>query len=182
MFGLILKFIIILKSSLIQIPFQKKSFFNGFRIGSGSVINNPSSISIGNKVNIGKNAVLNCSLDKKTSLNIGDNVYIGRDFQLNAYQSVVIEDDALISDRVYISDATHNYDSDKPIKNQGTRFLGEVCIKSGSWIGIGSVIMPGVIGKNSVVGANSVVTKNVPENSIVAGSPAKIINSKSLSN
>ena len=80
MFGLINSFITILRSSLIQIPFQKKSFFNGFRIGSGSVINNPSSISIGVKVNIGKNAVLNCSLDKKTSLKIEDNVYIGRDF------------------------------------------------------------------------------------------------------
>lgn len=44
------------------------------------------------------------------------------------------------------------------------------------WIGENVVIMPNVIiGKNSIIGANSVVTKNVPENSIIAGNPAHII-------
>ena len=39
------------RSFFIQIPFKKKSIFNGFRIDKGSVINNPSSIEIGEKVN-----------------------------------------------------------------------------------------------------------------------------------
>ncbi|WP_434938294.1 acyltransferase [Shewanella sp. HL-SH8] len=49
-------------------------------------------------------------------------------------------------------------------------------IGKNSFIGAGSIIMPGVIvGESSIVGAGSVVTKNVPDNVIVAGNPAKII-------
>jgi galactoside O-acetyltransferase len=52
----------------------------------------------------------------------------------------------------------------------------EVVIEDGVFIGIGSIILPGVrIGKNSVVGAGSVVTKDVPPYTIVAGNPATVI-------
>ena len=177
MINLLNKFFVVIRSLYVQVPFKKKSIFNGFRIGKGSLINNPSSIAIGDKVNIGKGAILNCSKNKPQALSIGNNVYIGRDLQLNAYESVVIGDSVLISDRVYISDATHNqFNYEEPIKDQGTRFKGKVCIKSGSWIGIGVAIMPGVIiGKNSIVSANSVVIHDVPDFQTVAGAPAKII-------
>jgi acetyltransferase-like isoleucine patch superfamily enzyme len=53
-------------------------------------------------------------------------------------------------------------------------YIGNNCL-----IGIGSYIMPGVkVGNNSIVGCGSVVTKNVPDNVIVAGNPAKIIKDK----
>lgn len=53
-------------------------------------------------------------------------------------------------------------------------FIGDDCL-----IGKGATIMPGVIiGDNVVVGAGSVVTKNVPNNVIVAGNPAKVIKEK----
>ena len=46
------------------------------------------------------------------------------------------------------------------------------------WIGSGSIILSGVnIGDNAVIGAGSVVTKDVPENMIAVGSPAKVIKS-----
>lgn len=51
-----------------------------------------------------------------------------------------------------------------------------VLIKSNAWIGAGATILPGVtVGKNAIVGAGSVVTKNVPDNAVVAGVPAKYI-------
>ena len=53
---------------------------------------------------------------------------------------------------------------------------GKITIHDNVFIGHGSVILPGVeIGENVVVGAGSVVTKNIPSNSIVAGSPAKVL-------
>lgn len=52
----------------------------------------------------------------------------------------------------------------------------KIVIKDYAWIGSKSVILPGVtIGENAIIGAGSVVTKDVPDNAIVAGNPAKII-------
>ena len=52
----------------------------------------------------------------------------------------------------------------------------EVIIEDNVWLGYGVKVLKGVrIGKNSLIGANSVVTKDVPEGSIVAGNPARII-------
>lgn len=55
-------------------------------------------------------------------------------------------------------------------------YFGRIIIEDNVNIGWNVIIMPGVkIGKNSVVGCGAVVTKDVPENSIVAGVPAKVI-------
>ena len=51
-----------------------------------------------------------------------------------------------------------------------------VLLKKNSWIGAGAIILPGVtVGENSIVGAGSVVTKDVPDNTIVVGNPAKVV-------
>ena len=53
-----------------------------------------------------------------------------------------------------------------------------VRIKKGAWIGANATILPGVtIGKNVIVAAGAVVNKDVPDNMIVGGVPAKIIKS-----
>ena len=54
--------------------------------------------------------------------------------------------------------------------------IGKVVIGDNVFVGANVTILPGVtIGKNSVVGANSVVTKNVPEGTVVAGNPARML-------
>lgn len=56
----------------------------------------------------------------------------------------------------------------------GAVVCGQVEIKENSWIGANSTILPFLtIGKNCIIGAGSVVTKNVPDNTIVVGNPAK---------
>lgn len=89
---------------------------------------------------------------------------------------IVIEDDVLLGPNVSIYSSTHNFDDiTKPVKEQGYNVSG-VLLKKGCWVGVNSVILPGVtIGQNSVIGANSVVTKDIPDFSIAVGSPAKVI-------
>tara|TARA_Y100000768_G_scaffold155427_1_gene116058 strand:+ start:77 stop:619 length:543 start_codon:yes stop_codon:yes gene_type:complete len=165
--------------SYFLILFLGKLKLKGFRIGPNFKLINLAGIKIGNDVNIGRGCIINCyENDNNVHLNIGNNVSIGRDLQLNAYKNVTIENNVVIADRVYISDATHNIkDNFLPIINQGTSFESKVIIEEGSWIGINACILPGVrIGKNSVVAANSVVTKDVSDNEVVGGVPAKVLN------
>ena len=59
--------------------------------------------------------------------------------------------------------------------DQGSR-VAKVTIGNDVWIGMRSIIMPGVkIGNGAVIGAGAIVTKNVPDYAIVGGVPAKII-------
>ena len=77
---------------------------------------------------------------------------------------------------VYITDQNHGYeDPDTPI---GSQFPVNrpVSIGAGSWLGAGAIILPGaVIGRNVVVAAGSVVRGAVPDRSVVAGVPARVV-------
>jgi acetyltransferase-like isoleucine patch superfamily enzyme len=152
----------------------------GSRLSTSATLNSPWLIDVGSQVVIREHAWLNASGGQEVehaSLTIGDGTYIGRFAHINAFQSVVIEANVLIADRVYISDADHIHaDLAVPIISQGVRFQGAVRICSGAWIGIGAVILPGVcIGRNAIVAANAVVTQTVPDFAVVGGVPAKII-------
>lgn len=152
----------------------------GSRIRSPSRIDSAFAIHVGKNVMICEHAWLNAKRrvdDSKPALIIQDGVYIGRFVQINAWQEVIIEENALIADRVFISDVDHTYgDRQKPIIQQPATFRGPVIIGRGSWLGIGTVILAGTrIGRNAVVAANAVVTEDVPDFAVVGGIPAKIL-------
>jgi acetyltransferase-like isoleucine patch superfamily enzyme len=77
---------------------------------------------------------------------------------------------------VYITDQNHGYaDLDIPISHQSMPER-PVRIGSGSWIGHGSVILPGAdVGEHVVIGANSVVTGVIPDYTVAVGAPARVI-------
>lgn len=112
----------------------------------------------------------------KVELSIGSNCIIGHFNEIYATRSIVIENRVLIADRVFISDNQHAYSNPQiPILNQGIVQKNNVVIGEGSWIGVGVVILGAKIGKNCIIGANSVVTQDIPDYSVAAGIPAKII-------
>ncbi|MCB0802635.1 MAG: acyltransferase [Flavobacteriales bacterium] len=115
------------------------------------------------------------------NVEIGERVIIPPGTILSTYPNnpnskIVIENDVLLGPNVSIYSSTHNFDDTSiPIKDQGYN-VSSVLLKKGCWIGVNSVILPGVtIGQNAVIGANSVVTKDVPDYTIAAGSPAREI-------
>ena len=140
----------------------------------------PHLIQVGSRVSISEHAWLNAHDDRADgapTLKIGSGTYVGRFVHINAWQDVVIEDNVLIADRVFISDADHHYENTEiPIRHQGNFFKGPVRLKEGCWLGVGAAVLPGVtVGKNAVIAANSVVTKDVPDYSVSGGVPATVI-------
>jgi len=60
--------------------------------------------------------------------------------------------------------------------------VAPVVIEDNVWIGRGAIVLPGVvIGSHSVVGAGAVVTRNIPERTVVAGNPARVVRTLSAS-
>jgi acetyltransferase-like isoleucine patch superfamily enzyme len=103
---------------------------------------------------------------------IGKNVFINFDCTFLDLGGITIEDNVLIAPKVSLLSEGH------PISPQERQSLvpGHIHIKKGAWIGAGATILPGVtIGENAVVAAGAVVSKDVPDNAIVGGIPAKII-------
>lgn len=90
---------------------------------------------------------------------------------------IVIEDDAMLASGVQIYTTGHKfYDTSRPINQQGYTAPKDVIIRSGAWIGVNAIILPGVeIGRNVVIGAGTVVRKSVPNGSIVMGNPGAVI-------
>jgi len=109
-------------------------------------------------------------------VSIGDRCLIGRGSGIVGHLSIEIGDDVWTGHYVYITDQNHGYDDpDLPISRQ-VQPERPVRIGSGSWIGNGSVVLPGAeIGRNVVIGANSVVTGTIPDHSIAVGAPARVI-------
>ncbi len=108
---------------------------------------------------------------------LGNNVSIGMDATISAAKKIIIDDNCLLARNVYISDHGHQFeDVALPIRLQGIRKVAQVTIGANTWLGQNCVILPGVtIGKNCVVGANSVVNKSIPDYSVAAGVPARIV-------
>ncbi len=102
---------------------------------------------------------------------IGDNVFLDHvSIEENYPEFLKIEDNVTIAygTRILLHDSALNNLYGDPVR------FGKVLIKEGAYIGSECLIMPGVsVGKNALVGARSLVTKNVEDNTVVIGSPAK---------
>ncbi|OHE00544.1 MAG: hypothetical protein A2W82_07065 [Sulfurimonas sp. RIFCSPLOWO2_12_36_12] len=110
------------------------------------------------------------------NLYISQGATIGRFAHIVALRKVLIEENVLMADKVYISDNIHSYeDITKPIKNQPIQFKSEVIIGKNSWIGENVSIVGAKIGANCVIGANSFVNKDIPNYCVAIGTPAKIV-------
>jgi acetyltransferase-like isoleucine patch superfamily enzyme len=105
-------------------------------------------------------------------IQIGKNVFINHACSFLDMGGITIEDEVLIGPKVNIITENHPLDPD----NRRALITKPVRIKRKAWIGAGATILPGVtIGKNAVVAAGALVSKDVPDNVVVGGTPARII-------
>lgn len=115
-------------------------------------------------------------MDYGYNVKLGKNVYINFHATFLDTCEIRVGSRTMCGPNVSFFSATHPLD---PVIRQGTKGpeLGkEIIIGEDCWIGGNVVILPGVhIGRGSVVGAGSVVTKSVPDFTVVAGNPARVI-------
>jgi acetyltransferase-like isoleucine patch superfamily enzyme len=112
------------------------------------------------------------------------NARIGRRCKISSHtficEGVTIEDDAFVGHNVtFINDPYPRATNlDGTLQTESDWKVEPTLVKKGASIGSGSTILSKVtIGENAIVGAGSVVTRDVPANTIVAGTPARVLRS-----
>lgn len=108
---------------------------------------------------------------------IGDSTVIQFGSIIAAYKgSVLVGSGVMIAANCAFYPFNHGMAPGIPMAEQPFTSNGDIVIGDGAWIGTGAIILGGVsIGKGAVIGAGSVVTRDIPDNAIACGVPAKVI-------
>ena len=113
------------------------------------------------------------TLNENSRIDIGNNCTLNGT-SIRSVSHVSIGNDCVFAPDVKLIDHDHPL---SPTERRTTNYLSaQIIIEENVWVGYNVVILKGVkIGKNSVIGAGSVVVKDIPENCVAAGIPAKVI-------
>jgi acetyltransferase-like isoleucine patch superfamily enzyme len=109
-------------------------------------------------------------------VHIGAKSVLGQECTVSSFKHVSIGRECVIADRVMFIDFDHGIvEVERPIRLQGI-YKRDVRVGNNCWIGYGACLLRGVtVGDNSVLGTYAVVTKDVPDNAVAAGVPARVI-------
>ncbi|MBI9013804.1 MAG: maltose O-acetyltransferase [Clostridiales bacterium] len=108
------------------------------------------------------------------NIKLGDNFYANFDCVFLDVCKITIGNNCMMAPGVHIYTATHPLDPTE--RNSGFEYGEPVTIGDNVWIGGRAIINPGVtIGDNVVIASGSVVIKDVPDNVVIGGNPARII-------
>jgi acetyltransferase-like isoleucine patch superfamily enzyme len=110
-------------------------------------------------------------------ISIGGGSLINLNVMIAAVDAVTIGEHCMVANGCVITDGNHRFDDpEKPVPWQGFTSKGPVSIGDNVWLGANVVVTSGVtIGRRCVIGANSVVTTDIPQFSIAAGAPARVL-------
>ena len=150
-----------------------RSMGNDLQVGPGVVLKHPETMEFGDCVFVGAQAMIQGRFDG--TCKIGSHVWIGPQAYFDA-RNLILEDYVGWGPGAKVLGSAHSGDpADVPLITTSL-VIKPVVIGFGADIGMNSSILPGVqVGRNSIVGAGSVVTRDVPDNAVVAGVPAKLL-------
>ena len=182
---------------------EEKTLFGGFgkgaRIRPPFRILNPGRIFIGEYVSIREEAYIHAYEDLTklhkyvadeykgdfdlddyrydSKIIIGRETHIGRNLFISCTNHVEIGANVTISERTFIGDNSHTYSHPNvPIIQQPNTAGDPIDIGFGSWIGVGTAILPGTtLGINNVVGANSIVQGVYPDRAVIGSGKAMLL-------
>jgi len=148
---------------------------------------------IASNVILGENVVFNdfinlygCSIGDNTKIGpfveIQKNAFIGKRCKISSHtficEGVTIEDDVFVGHGVmFINDKyPRSTNESGELQTEEDWEVGKTLVKQGASIGSNATLLCGItVGSGSIVGAGSVVTRDVPDKTVVAGNPAKVI-------
>jgi acetyltransferase-like isoleucine patch superfamily enzyme len=109
-------------------------------------------------------------------VHIGAKSVLGQECTISSFQHVSIGRECILADRVMLIDFDHGVvEVERPIREQGI-YKRDVRVGHNVWMGYGACVLRGVtIGDNAIVGTSTVITKDVPDNAVVAGIPARVL-------
>lgn len=106
------------------------------------------------------------------NIHVGKNVFINSGCRFQDHGGITLGDGTLVGHNVVLATLNHGFAPE----DRGSMYPKPIHTGKNVWIGANATVLPGVtIGDNAIVAAGAVVTKNVPENVIVGGVPAKEI-------
>jgi acetyltransferase-like isoleucine patch superfamily enzyme len=132
-------------------------------------------ITLGDNVMIARNTILSC---KGGSIKIGENTNIGMNCLFQSESKIDVGPNIVMASYCYlVAGGNHGIDrTDIPIIQQPPVSRGGITIEENCWLGARATVIDGVtVGRDTVLGAGAVALRDVPEFSVAAGVPAKVI-------
>ncbi len=178
-------------------PCLFRSCGRGVHFGTNVVLRNPNKIDVGDNVIIDDNCLLDAKGRKNNGITIEDGVFVGRnsilsckngDIVLHKNVNIGFNCEIFSGSRVEVGEgvlmAAYSYliggdhdadDAGVSVTEQGSTSHG-ITVGEGAWLGAAALVRDGVkIGGHAIIGAGAVVTHDVPEYSVAAGVPARVL-------